>query len=170
VASAAILVVDDDADVRRMLVEYLGAHDYEVVAASNGTEMRRAARPLRAGRRAARRRPARRRRPVAGALPARAAPVGIIMVTAADGVVDRVVGLEVGADDYVAKPFDPRELRARLKSVLRRLQRRRLRRTGPLRRIAPVRIGRCTLDLDSRQLFGPDGKPTSPSRRWSSTC
>ena len=47
---------------------------------------------------------------------------GIIMVTAADAVVDRVVGLEVGADDYIAKPFDLRELRARLKSVLRRLE------------------------------------------------
>ena len=48
--------------------------------------------------------------------------VGIIMVTGAGDVVDRVAGLEVGADDYVAKPFDPRELRARLKSVLRRLE------------------------------------------------
>jgi two-component system phosphate regulon response regulator OmpR len=83
--------------------------------------------------------------------------VGIIMVTAADGVVDRVVGLEVGADDYIAKPFDPRELRARLKSVLRRLK-------GPdagapqaAASRAQVRIGRCTLDLDSRQLFGADG-------------
>ena len=48
--------------------------------------------------------------------------VGIIMVTGAGGVVDRIVGLEVGADDYVAKPFDPRELLARVKSVLRRMQ------------------------------------------------
>ncbi len=46
--------------------------------------------------------------------------VGIIMVTASGDVIDRVVGLEVGADDYVAKPFDPRELLARVKSVLRR--------------------------------------------------
>ena len=48
--------------------------------------------------------------------------VGIIMVTASGDVVDRVVGLEIGADDYVAKPFDPRELLARVKSVLRRMQ------------------------------------------------
>ena len=48
--------------------------------------------------------------------------VGIIMVTASGDVVDRVVGLEVGADDYITKPFDPRELLARVKSVLRRLQ------------------------------------------------
>src|SRR4029453_2230280 len=46
--------------------------------------------------------------------------VPIIMITAAGEVVDRVVGLEVGADDYIAKPFDLRELLARIKSVLRR--------------------------------------------------
>jgi DNA-binding response OmpR family regulator len=48
--------------------------------------------------------------------------VGIIIVTGASDVVDRVAGLEAGADDYVVKPFDPRELRARVKSVLRRMQ------------------------------------------------
>ena len=48
--------------------------------------------------------------------------LGIIMVTASGDVIDRVVGLELGADDYIAKPFDPRELLARVKSVLRRLQ------------------------------------------------
>lgn len=158
-AVARVLVVDDDADVRRMLVEYLTAHDYEVEGAESGTAMR--------------------------AVLARVVPdvvlldvglpgedglslarylrerhnVGIIMVTAADGVVDRVVGLEVGADDYVAKPFDPRELRARLKSVLRRLQ-------GDKAGAAPAgrprpRIGRCTLDLDARRLLGADGADIS---------
>ena len=48
--------------------------------------------------------------------------LGIIMVTASGDVIDRVVGLEIGADDYLAKPFDPRELLARVKSVLRRIQ------------------------------------------------
>ena len=74
---------------------------------------------------------------------------------AAEGHVDRVVGLEVGADDYVAKPFDPRELRARLKSVLRRLQ---ARRAGPPRRAAAraAAVGRCALDLDARS-FSTDG-------------
>ena len=47
--------------------------------------------------------------------------VGIIMVTGCERPVDRIVGLEVGADDYIGKPFDPRELRARIKSVLRRI-------------------------------------------------
>ena len=153
-ASAKVLVVDDDADVRRMLVEYLSAHDYEVTTAANGTEMRAAlarqvpdvvlldvglpgedglslARFLRAHH-----------------------SVGIIMVTAADGVVDRVVGLEMGADDYVAKPFDPRELRARLKSVLRRLSADRA--AVPAERAKP-RIGRCTLDIDARRLLDSSG-------------
>ncbi len=68
--------------------------------------------------------------------------VGIIMVTASGDVVDRVVGLEIGADDYVAKPFDPRELLARVKSVLRRMQAQRRRETasaaGASRRPAPT--------------------------------
>lgn len=152
-ASATVLVVDDDLDVRRMLVDYLSAHDYEVVAAASGAEMRSALE---------------RRVPdivlldvglpgedglsLARYLRERHS-VGIIMVTAADGVVDRVVGLEIGADDYVAKPFDPRELRARLKSVLRRL-----RGEPPVSESVRPRIGRCTLDLDSRRLLDSDGK------------
>lgn len=154
-ASANVLVVDDDADVRRMLVEYLGAHDYHVEAAADGAEMRECL--------------ARRVPDVVlldvglpgedGLSLARYLrehhPVGIIMVTAADGVVDRVVGLEVGADDYIAKPFDPRELRARVKSVLRRIKGAET--AAPAAARARVRIGRCALDLDSRQLFGPDG-------------
>ncbi|HEX9713845.1 MAG TPA: response regulator transcription factor [Actinomycetota bacterium] len=55
-------------------------------------------------------------------LRARPAPVPIILLTARDGEVDRVLGLELGADDYVTKPFSPRELVARVKAVLRRAQ------------------------------------------------
>ena len=109
---ARVLVVDDDADVRRMLVDYLGAHDYDVEAAANGAEMRAAIERqvpdvvlLDVGL------PGEDGLSLARFLRERH-PVGIIMVTAADGIVDRVVGLEMGADDYVAKPFDPRELRA----------------------------------------------------------
>jgi two-component system phosphate regulon response regulator OmpR len=156
VASATVLVVDDDADVRRMLVEYLSAHDYRVEAAANGAEMRaQLARGvpdvvlLDVGL------PGEDGLSLARWLRERHA-VGIIMVTAADGVVDRVVGLEVGADDYIAKPFDPRELRARLKSVLRRSKGEGAAATATAAR-SRVRIGRCVLDLDSRQLFGPDG-------------
>jgi two-component system phosphate regulon response regulator OmpR len=79
------------------------------------------------------------------------------MITGAGEVVDRVVGLEVGADDYVAKPFDPRELRARLKSVLRRTgEKAARRRAGQAGR--KVKVGRCTLDLDTHQLSDPDGR------------
>jgi DNA-binding response OmpR family regulator len=71
------------------------------------------------------------------------------MVTAAADTVDRVVGLETGADDYIAKPFEPRELLARVKSVLRRTTGRE-RNTGPR-----VRMGRRVLDLEKRVLIDP---------------
>ena len=74
------------------------------------------------------------------------------MVTAAGDTVDRIVGLETGADDYIPKPFDPRELLARVKSVLRR--------AGGV--AAPlsgqrVRMGRRILDLERRVLIDADG-------------
>src|SRR5262245_23453302 len=75
--------------------------------------------------------------------------VGIIMVTAAADTVDRVVGLETGADDYIAKPFEPRELLARVKSVLRRA-------VGASAAGPRVRIGRRVLDLERRLLVDPD--------------
>src|SRR5262249_36845646 len=70
--------------------------------------------------------------------------IGIIMVTIASDTVDRVVGLETGADDYIPKPFEPRELLARVKSVLRRV-------TGAPSTSGPrVRMGRFVLDLERR--------------------
>ena len=78
----------------------------------------------------------------------RSGRVGIIMVTAAGDTVDRVVGLESGADDYIAKPFEPRELLARVKSVLRRSAR------TPANG-ERVRIGRRVLDLERRVLIDP---------------
>ena len=87
--------------------------------------------------------------------------VGIIMVTASGEVIDRIVGLEIGADDYVAKPFDPRELLARVKSVMRRMQAR-ASAEAPAPTGAPeaqrVRVGRCHLDVDSRRLFDDGGQ------------
>ena len=150
-----VLVVDDDQAVRQMLVDYLGAHGFEVRAAASGEAMR--------------------------AELARAAPavvlldiglpgedgltlarylrerhdVGIIMVTGAGDVVDRVAGLEVGADDYIAKPFDPRELRARIKSVLRRLESKGEKKSGSSARVT---VGRCSLDLKSRTLNDAKGR------------
>jgi two-component system phosphate regulon response regulator OmpR len=83
------------------------------------------------------------------------------MVTAAGEVVDRIVGLEMGADDYIAKPFDLRELLARLKSVMRRVQARAdAVPQAPAAKpdaSARVPIGRCFLDTRSHQLFDRDG-------------
>jgi two-component system phosphate regulon response regulator OmpR len=156
--SGAVLVVEDDAEVRGMIVEYLASHGFDVAQAQSGDSMR-----------------AQLQRAVPDVvlldvnLPGEDGlslarylreryDLGIIMVTAAGDVVDRIVGLEVGADDYIAKPFDPRELRARVKSVLRRVQERPAQAARPAapgsRRVA---VGPCQLDLDTHQLFGADG-------------
>jgi DNA-binding response OmpR family regulator len=70
--------------------------------------------------------------------------VPIIMVTARGEEIDRVVGLELGADDYVPKPFGLRELIARIHAVTRRA-------SGPARRDAPIRIGELEVDVRVRR-------------------
>jgi two-component system phosphate regulon response regulator OmpR len=118
--TAHILVVDDEAEMRDALFEYLSLRGYRVSTAANGTQLRTVmtqdpadlilldlglpeedgitlTRQLR-----------------------RKSKVGIIIVTAHGDFEDRVLGLEVGADDYVVKPFNFRELLARIHSVLRR--------------------------------------------------
>jgi DNA-binding response OmpR family regulator len=75
------------------------------------------------------------------------APIPVIMLTARGEVSDRVAGLELGADDYVAKPFSPRELTARVKSVLRRT-------SAPFPRTSPggvLRVGNVVIDLPARE-------------------
>jgi two-component system phosphate regulon response regulator OmpR len=87
--------------------------------------------------------------------------LGIIMVTASGEVVDRIVGLEIGADDYVAKPFDPRELLARVKSVMRRANRvAKAKSTDGAKEgeRSRIRLGHCELDLDTRQLLDGEGR------------
>jgi DNA-binding response OmpR family regulator len=79
--------------------------------------------------------------------------VAIVMLTAKGDPMDRVVGLELGADDYVPKPFEPRELLARLRAVLRRNQA-----AGTPSRV--MRFGRLEIDLDSRSVR-VDGKERS---------
>jgi two-component system phosphate regulon response regulator OmpR len=155
-----VLIVEDDREIRESVSDYLSSHGYTCAQAADGKAMR-------------------------GAI-GEAAPdlvlldlrlpgedgltlarwlrdnhqVAIIMVTAAGDVVDRVVGLEVGADDYLAKPFDLRELLARVKSVLRRAKAGEKRggeakAAGGTKRVP---IGACQLDLDTHQLIGKGGE------------
>jgi two-component system, OmpR family, response regulator len=79
----------------------------------------------------------------------------IILLTAVTEETDRIIGLEMGADDYVTKPFNPRELLARIKSVLRRANSLPPRRDG--HRAKTVRIDRWTFDLGRHELLGEDG-------------
>jgi two-component system phosphate regulon response regulator OmpR len=154
-SSGKVLIVDDDSQIRTMLTEYLVSHDYDVVAVDSGAAMRSAlqssvpdvvlldlALPGEDGLALAR-------------YLRQHHSVGIIMITGASDPVDRVIGLEVGADDYIGKPFDPRELRARIRSVMRRLQPAAA--AAPTRAGARLLIGRCTLDVAARQLFDRDG-------------
>ena len=84
--------------------------------------------------------------------------LGIIMLTAAGDVVDRIVGLETGADDYISKPFDPRELLARIRSVLRRVTSESGKELVSADQTQDnVRLGRCVLDLQAHKLFDQDG-------------
>lgn len=162
-----ILVVDDEAEVRDLLDEYLNKQGFVVSTAESVPAAR-----LVLGTRAADvpvdlivldlRMPGEDGLSFARELQGRS-DVAIIMLTASGEIIDRVVGLEIGADDYVAKPFDPRELLARIRSVLRRQARHEPERGAgakspakePSRRA--VQFGRCRLDLDARQLIAPDG-------------
>jgi len=115
-----ILIVDDDEDIRKLLEEYLRKNGFDAQAVADGPAMREAlaARPaslvvldlmL----------PGEDGLSLCRQLRARS-QVPVLMLTAKGDPVDRIVGLEMGADDYLAKPFDPRELLARIRSILRR--------------------------------------------------
>ncbi len=157
-AKPHILVVDDDLHIRTMLGRFLADHGLSVGEARDGHEMRarmRATRPdlivldvmlpgddgftlcsrLRAE----------------GNIP-------VILLTARGGDTDRVVGLELGADDYVAKPFNPRELLARIRAVLRRTGQQASERSG--RSPGLYRFAGWTLDTGRRTLLSPEGALT----------
>jgi len=156
-----VLVVDDDPSVSEMLVEYLSGHRYDVRSAGSGTAMREEIeRDLPDIVLLDIRLPGEDGLTLARYLRERY-DVGIIMVTASGDVIDRVVGLEVGADDYIAKPFDPRELLARVKSVLRRMQAKpQGEASAPAAAdstVKRVRVGRCWLELEPRRLFEDSG-------------
>ena len=88
-------------------------------------------------------------------------PVPVVMLTARGEDLDRIVGLEMGADDYLAKPFNPRELLARIKAVLRR-SRGKLTSDG-VTKAPPLRFGRLEIDVDARivRLDGDERSLTS---------
>lgn len=148
--AVSILVTDDEEQVRDMLSEFLMAQGFRVAVAGDASQARRSM--LEAPAQLAL---------IDVSMPGedglslaqhfrRSYPVGIILVTARESIVDRVAGLEIGADDYVVKPFDPRELLARIRSVLRRTSSTAATARGEGR----VQFGRCVLDLGSHRLYG----------------
>ncbi len=150
-----ILVVDDQRDIREPLAKYLAKNGLRVSTADGGAQMRHVLK--------------------AGAIDLvvldimmpgedglslcrhlrQTTEIPVILLTALAEDTDRVVGLEIGADDYVTKPFNPRELLARIRAVLRRAQ-------AVPRPRDPVEtprlgFGRWVLDVDRRELVGADG-------------
>ncbi|WP_374242948.1 response regulator [Zoogloea sp.] len=115
-----MLIVDDDPDLCDLLSEYLAANGLTVAAAGDGAAMRQAmARQMPDVVVLDLMLPGEDGLSLARELRARS-EVGILMLSARGEEMDRVIGLEVGADDYVAKPFSPRELLARVRALLRR--------------------------------------------------
>src|SRR5471032_2211798 len=153
--TSTVLIVDDDRDIRSLLADYLEANGYRALSAADGTGMWKLldesrpdlvvldlnlpgddgltlCRKLRAH----------------STLP-------VIMLTARNEPLDRILGLEMGADDYLPKAFQPRELLARIRRVLRR--------SHPMPSHAPsdkaqqIRFSGGTLDLTARNLLNPNG-------------
>jgi len=152
--SKHILVVDDDAGLRELLQEYLAAQGFQVAAVADGTQMDAYLSqhavdllildlmlPGEDGLSLARRLRTR------SSLP-------IIMLSARGEDVDRIVGLEVGADDYLAKPFNPRELLARIRALLRRNEQGQARSDENKPNIR--RFGPFGMDVDARVLHKHD--------------
>lgn len=153
------MVVDDDAQLRQLVREYLGEHGYKVLVAGDGNEMwaEIAKTPvemvildlmL----------PGEDGLALCRALRARSA-MPILMLTARGEETDRIVGLEMGADDYLPKPFSPRELLARIKSILRRS-------SDGGAAVAPAlefRFARWTLDIGAHHLVDAEGVVVSLS-------
>ncbi|HSB42832.1 MAG TPA: response regulator [Methylomirabilota bacterium] len=154
-----VLIVEDEPDIRDLLVFHLEREGYQVTKSRSGAEAVRLARaappdlvlldlmlPEMDGLEVCRRL---RRDPATQAVP-------IVMLTARGDEVDRVLGLELGADDYVVKPFSPRELVARIRAVLRRA------RPGP--GTAPTTVGRLSID-PAAHIVTVDGVPVTLTRK-----
>ncbi|WP_370169881.1 response regulator [Sphingobium abikonense] len=151
---ATVLVVDDDADIRDLIIGQLHQENYRLLAAASLADLRRTLKeeavdlivldlnlPDGDGLMLCRE------------LRAEGTEVQIIMVTARGSAIDRVLGLELGADDYLTKPFEPRELLVRIRNLLRRG------RNEPAARPTAARFARFgpwRLDLQQRRLVAPD--------------
>lgn len=157
-ADPHIVVVDDEEDLRSVVARYLVKNGYHVSEAEGGEALRAimAERPVdlvlldinmprEDGLSIARH--------LRGL-----GPIGIIMLTGAADPVDRVIGLEIGADDYIAKPFDMREMLARVRAVLRRAARE----DAPAATMGEeVRIGLCSYNVGTRRLYTSGGAQVS---------
>jgi DNA-binding response OmpR family regulator len=151
-----ILVIDDDPSIRDLVAEYLGENDMRVSAAASGREMfelidREAIDLVLLDLRL----PGEDGMQLARKLRERAS-VPIVLLTGRTEEADRVMGLELGADDYVTKPFSPRELLARVRAVLRRYQ---VQATLPERDSTrrAYRFSGWELNLRTRRLIAADG-------------
>ena len=151
-----ILVVDDDPQIRALLVEYMTEHGLRVSVASNGDELRRilveqaidlVVLDLRL--------PGEDGMAIARSLRSEFT-LPIVMLTGVRDEADRVMGLELGADDYMVKPFSPRELLPRIRTVLRRTS---ASTAEPVRRreVRAYRFGDFEFNLRTRRLRGADG-------------
>ncbi|MFC3282400.1 response regulator [Litchfieldella rifensis] len=152
---ATLIVVDDDPEIRELLADYLGRHGYRALVAEDAEALKRLlAREI----------------PdlliVDIMLPGddgfticrevrRTSEVPIIMLTASADETDRILGLELGADDYLGKPFNPRELLARIKAVLRRT---RCAISEPPEHARLVAFGGWRLDRVTRELIDRQGE------------
>ena len=139
--SSRVLIVEDERDIRELVVHHLKREGYQVSVAASGEEALRQVQasppdlvlldlmmPAMNGLEVCRRL---RQDPVTASLP-------IVMLTAKGDEIDRVLGLEIGADDYVVKPFSPKELLARVRAVLRR--------SLPAPGASPTTLGALTID------------------------
>src|SRR5712671_230825 len=151
-----VLAVDDDESVRRMITDYLGDNEVSVIALPSGREIEDAmARetidllildlklPGEDGMQIARKL-------------REASDIPIIMLTGRRDEADRVMGLELGADDYLTKPFSPRELLARIRTLMRRARAQQTVAVG-LSRVRAYRFAGCELNVRVRRLKLPDG-------------
>ncbi len=151
---ARILVVDDDKNICRLLSSYLGGEGFEVNVAHDGEQLTKqiSTRPtdlvlldLHM--------PGYHGLDLAREIRNHDKQIGIIIVTGSEDPIDRVVGLELGADDFVAKPFDQRELLARIRTLLRRV-----RKQDDAAVEGKVSFDRFLLDLDTHELIGNGGE------------